>query len=251
MSDSEVSLGPPSSILALLEMRALTEYLSAMAAMPLLDSLLPRGDCHPVIVVPGFMGTRKSTLKLRRTLAMLGYQAFDWQLGRNIGPVGQVEDQLSRRVAQVCDRTGKKPTLIGWSLGGVYARILAHREPDSIRSIITLGSPVRFPHQSTADKLYQRISGQLEHPEHLNHIAAAPPIPASAIYTRLDGIVNWRACLAEQGALAENIRVYGSHCGLGHHPLVLWLIAERLAQPSDQWERFSWRRALQGLQAIA
>jgi pimeloyl-ACP methyl ester carboxylesterase len=167
-------------------------------------------------------------------------------LGRNVGPAGsdgRTDDLLLERVQQVHSRIGEKPSLVGWSLGGVYARILAHRAPDSIRSIITLGSPVRFPFQSTTDKLYQRINGQLEHPEYLNHVAAAPPIPATAIYTRLDGIVPWRACLAEEAALAENIRVYGSHCGLGHHPLVLWIIAERLAQPAGAWQRFSWIRA--------
>lgn len=246
MSDPEGTLGPPSRIQALLELRAIPEYLGSLATTPLLDRF-PRGDRHPVIVVPGFMGTERSTLRLRRTLVMLGYQTFDWRLGRNTGPVGQMENYLLERVLQVYDRTGDKPSLVGWSLGGVYARILAHREPNSIRSIITLGSPVRFPHQSTADKLYQRVSGQLEHPEYLNRIAAPPAIPTTAIYTRLDGIVNWRACLAEEGPLAENIRVYGSHCGLGHHPLVLWLIAERLAQPAGTWQRFSWQRAVSAL----
>ena len=102
MSDSEGILGPPSRIKPLLEFRALPEYLWGLATTPLLGRF-PLGDRHPVIVIPGFMGTEKSTLQLRRALVILGYQTFEWRLGRNTSPVGQVENDLLERVQQVCE----------------------------------------------------------------------------------------------------------------------------------------------------
>ncbi|GAB3287335.1 alpha/beta hydrolase [Parahaliea aestuarii] len=187
------------------------------------------------------MGSAVSTKRLRDFLRSLGYYTFDWRLGRNTGPVGPTEAALLERVQMIHERMGQKPSLVGWSLGGVYARILAQTHPQHLRSVITLGSPLRYPHQSSADSLYRQASGQFEHPEHLMEIDAAPGIPATSIHSRLDGIVNWRACLSEESATSENIRVYGSHCGLGYQPLVHCIIADRLAQPEGAWERFTWR----------
>lgn len=224
-------------------MRSFPEYYAGFSALPLVRCL-PRGDGHPVLVLPGFLLDKSSTLHLRWVVAQLGYRVFDWRLGRNVGPLGHVEEDVLLRIETIRSRTGRKPTLLGWSLGGVYARVIAHTVPDSVRSIITLGSPVQFPHRSTADRLYKQISGQLDHPEYLRFIARAPKVPATAIYSRLDGIVNWQACVAEESDHSENIRLYGSHCGLGYNPAVFLIIADRLAQPEGSWQPFSFRRAL-------
>lgn len=226
-----------------MELRAFPEYYYGLAAMPMVRCL-PSGDGHPVLVLPGFMADKASTMHLRWVIAMLGHKVYDWKLGRNFGPVGHMEEAILRRIEALTRRNGRKPTLIGWSLGGVYARVIAHTAPEKIRSIITLGSPVRFPHRSTADKLYQQMSGQLEHPEYLKTIATPPKVPATAIYSRMDGIVNWQACLADESPTSENIRVFGSHLGLGYNPKVFFIIANRLAQPENGWRRFSYAGAV-------
>ena len=239
MFEKRRPLAPPSLLEALLESRVIPEYVLGSYALPWVH-WLPRGDGHPVLVLPGFMLDKSSTFHLRWTISRLGYRVFDWRLGRNTGPVGHFEDDVLARIRTIRSRTGRKPSLVGWSLGGVYARVLAHRAPDQIRAIITLGSPIRFPHRSTADRLYRKVSGQFDHPEYLRRITAAPSIPTTAIYSRLDGIVNWRACLGEESAVAENVGVLGSHCGLGYNPTVFRIVADRLAQPEGQWARFSW-----------
>ncbi len=224
----------------LLEFRTFPEYVAALAFSSALK-FAPRGDGHAVIVIPGFLGSKHSTLRLRKILIQLGYHTFDWRLGVNRGPVGAIEDALLDKVALLNDRTGRKVSLVGWSLGGVYARMIAHTAPELLRTVITLGSPVRFPHQSRADKLYSWITDHRELPESLRDTPKPASIPITAIHSRLDGIVNWRACLADESCLSENIAVMGSHTGLGHHPLVAWIIADRLSQPEGNWQRFQWK----------
>jgi len=116
--------------------------------------------------------------------------------------------------------------------------VLAHDAPEELRSVITLGSPLRFPHRSAADSLYERISGQDQPPDFVRGIFAAPPVPATSIYSRMDGVVSWRSCLSEEGAQSENIRVCGSHCGLASNARVLWMVADRLSQPEGRWRRY-------------
>jgi pimeloyl-ACP methyl ester carboxylesterase len=232
-------LSPPPLLNTMLEWRSGFEYLGGIFGGPA-RSFFPRGDGHPVLVVPGFMGSGASTQQLRQLLRQLGYRAYDWRLGRNVGPVGHMEEALLARLMYIHERCGRKPSVIGWSLGGVYARILAHSHPEHIRALITLGSPLLHPHQSAADTVYRYVTGEVEHPEHLRGIDAPPAIPATSIYSYLDGIVNWRACLSVKSAISENIRVYGSHCGLGFNLKVHWIIADRLAQAEGAWERFSW-----------
>ena len=227
-------------------MRAVPEYFAAVSCSSLLR-LAPKGDGHAVVVIPGFLGSKYSTLRLRKVLIRLGYHTFDWRLGVNRGPVGGMEDALLEQVVALHARTGRKVSLIGWSLGGVYARVLAHQAPELLRTVITLGSPIRFPHQSAADSLYQWMTGAAEPPEALRTVSKAAAIPTTAIHSRMDGVVNWRACLAQESANSENIAVMGSHCGLGHHPLVSNIIAERLAQYPENWRRFRWHNMLPGL----
>lgn len=232
---------PPSIINTLLELRAGSEYVSGLTSYAAID-YLPRGDGHPVMVVPGFMANEISTQRLRTFLRVMGYDTFDWRQGRNVGRLGPSENTLLARIRMIHERLGKKPSVVGWSLGGVYARILAKNHPHDIRSVITLGSPLVHPQRSAIDHIYRRTTQQppQQHPEQLAGINAAPAVPATSIYSRLDGIVNWRACLSEESPTSENIRVFGSHCGLGFQALVLAIVADRLAQPDGKWERFSW-----------
>jgi pimeloyl-ACP methyl ester carboxylesterase len=232
--DEAEALQPPSKLLLLLEGRALGEYAALMLSWPFL-SRLPRGDGHPVLVLPGFMASDLSTRPLRGALKRLGYDAHGWGLGRNTGASRAVRDGMRLRLEQLQARAGRKVSLIGWSLGGVYARELARNAPAQVRRVITLGSPINgHPHANNADALYRQFNGLTAAPvdwEGFNRRRVAPPVPCTAVYSRTDGVVAWRCSLEDQAPNTENVEVSGSHFGLGVNPQVLRVIAARLAQP--------------------
>jgi len=238
---------PPSRQLLLLEARAIWEMGAFFATYPLLR-LGPRGDGHPVLVLPGLAASDRSTRPLRSFLNDRGYRAHGWKLGPNQGPLPGFEQKLQRRLAELCTRHGQKVSLIGWSLGGIFARELARSTPAQVRGVITLGSPFAGDARaSNASKLYERLSaGSTVDARRRAQMREPLPVPATAIYTRSDGIVAWQGCLEQPGPLAENIEVEGSHCGLGHNPVVLHAIADRLAQADGRWRPFD-RSGLKGL----
>jgi pimeloyl-ACP methyl ester carboxylesterase len=212
-----------------------------LAARPALQCL-PSGDGHPVLVLPGLLADDASTRIMRRTLRRLGYRVHGWRLGRNIGPTEECVNGMRDRVAELSDRYGRPMSIVGWSLGGIFARDIARRTPESVRQVITLGSPFRLERgsQTRAQRVFDRYSHL--HVEHRNFPLEADGlplgVPATSIYSHLDGIVHWQACLNLPGERCENIAVYASHLGLGHHPAVLYAIADRLAQPEGTWEPF-------------
>lgn len=230
---------PPSRELLMLEGRAWWELAGLIAAYPLLR-LSPRGDGHPVLVLPGLAASDESTRPLRRFLAEQGWAAHGWRLGPNHGPRPGAEQRMQERLAEVAERHGRKVSLVGWSLGGIFAREMARRAPHHVRQVITLGSPFAgAPRASNAWQLYERLSGQRadDWPQR-EAMKQPPPVPATAIYSRSDGVVAWQGCLEREGPTSENIEVHASHCGLGHHPAVLHAIADRLAQPEGDWKPF-------------
>jgi pimeloyl-ACP methyl ester carboxylesterase len=151
--------------------------------------------------------------------------------------------QLRERLTEIHQRSGRKVSLVGWSLGGIYARDLALQLPELIRSVITLGSP--FAGDITASNargVYEALSGETLQDvsaEDLSALAGELPVPTTSIYSRSDGIVNWRTCLVRTSDRAENIEVHlASHIGLGVNAAVLWAVADRLAQAEDQFRQF-------------
>ncbi|MFP5357183.1 MAG: alpha/beta fold hydrolase [Gammaproteobacteria bacterium] len=228
----------PSPLLLALEARAPWEYLAGVAAQPLLRHT-PRGDGHPVLVLPGMAASDVSTRPLRAFLRARGYHAHGWKLGRNTGNRERYE-RLALRLLALHARHGRRVSLIGWSLGGIVARELAKQHPQAVRQVITLGSPFAGPARaSNAWRLYEWLSGQRteDGPAH-RALREPPPVPVSAVYSRSDGIVAWQSCRETPGPQRENIEVIASHCGLGHHPAVLNAVADRLAQPEGQWAPF-------------
>ena len=203
----------------------------------------PRGDGHPVLVLPGLGAGDASTLIVRRTLRRLGYRGYGWGLGVNHGPTPRVVEEVPARVAELHERHGRRVSVIGWSLGGIYAHAAARAHPGLVRQVVTLGSPIRISHpaQTRAMTYYQRHAHK-HVPDHLlppSELSQPPlAVPATSILSTWDGIVSWRACLHEPGDRRENIGVAGSHFGLGQHPAVLWAIADRLAQPEGTWQPF-------------
>jgi hypothetical protein len=233
--------GPPLTYYLTEPPRAVAEYGLHLVAAPL-RLAMPRGDGHPVMVLPGFLASDGSTRTMHRVLRRLGYRVHGWRMGRNIGPTAKVTTGLRNRLDELHYRYGRRITLVGWSLGGIFARHLTRMAPDSVRQVITLGSPFRIAdhRQSRARWLYSRYAhlhvGDWQLP--LEQGYGPLPVPTTSVYSRHDGIVAWQICLNEPSPHAENIAVISSHLGLGHHPATLWAIADRLAQPEGTWTRF-------------
>jgi pimeloyl-ACP methyl ester carboxylesterase len=239
MAASPRRIAPPSRLLLLAEGRALWEAGAAVALWPLLQ-LAPRGDGHPVLVLPGLVASDMSTKLLRRYLQGRGYDAQGWGLGRNLGPRTGIEEGMVRKLESMQAESGRKVSLIGWSLGGVYARLLASSRPELVRSVTTLGSPFTGSARATnAWRVYEGVSGQSsEDPRRMKHVRPTPPVPTTSIFSRSDGVVAWRCSVEEAGPQSENIEVIASHLGLGAHPAVLYALADRLAQPEGAWKPF-------------
>src|SRR3954449_5671806 len=222
----------------LAEARSVFELNSSLLLSPLLLRA-PRGDGHPVLALPGFLASDLSMAPMRRYLKELGYDAYAWNNGRNIGGVLRMRAALRDRLAAVHAATGRKVSVVGWSLGGIYARDLALQAPDMVRSVITLGSPFADDVRATnATRLYETLSGEtVEHNSELTRaIAGDLPVPVTSIYSRSDGIVNWRTSLLRPSDTAENIEVrLASHIGLGVNAAALWAVADRLAQAEGEF----------------
>src|SRR5437867_10106527 len=163
-------------------------------------------------------------------------------MGRNLGAVASKRGALRDLLTRIHLETGRKVSLIGWSLGGVYARDLALQAPDMVRSVVTLGSPFANDIRATnATRLYEALSGEAveDNAELRIAIAGDLPVPTTSIFSRTDGVVNWQTCLLRPSDTAENIEVYlASHIGLGVNPAALWAVADRLAQPEGQFRQF-------------
>jgi pimeloyl-ACP methyl ester carboxylesterase len=242
---------PPAPRLLALENLALVEYATFLAAAPFLA--LPRdGDDHPVLVVPGFTASDRSTQLLRAVLARRGYQVHGWNLGPNVGPHPYIVQGLQQRLASLRQQHRARVSIIGWSLGGIYARELARANPAAVRQVITLGSPFRFRagDRGAASGLYDAVGPKAEpFPGRMTdeHLRPPLPVPSSSIYSRTDGVVRWHACIDSAGPERENIEVIGTHSGLGVNVAALAAICDRLAQPDGQWAPFRPPRTLRHL----
>ncbi len=191
-------LRPPGLSLLLAEVRGIFEFNASLMLSPLLMGA-PRGDGHPVLTLPGFLASDLSMAPMRRYLKELGYDAYAWNNGRNIGGV------LRMRV-------------------------------------VTLGSPFANDIRATnATRLYEALSGEAveDNADLRTALAGDLPVPTTSIYSRTDGVVNWRTCLLRPSDTAENIEVYlASHIGLGVNAAALWAVADRLAQSEGQFRQF-------------
>jgi pimeloyl-ACP methyl ester carboxylesterase len=232
---------PPGLGLMLAEARGIFEFNASLLLSPLLMRA-PRGDGHPVLALPGFLASDLSMAPMRRYLRELGYDAYGWKMGRNVGGFARMRTALRDRLAEIHAATGRKVSIIGWSLGGVYARDLALQAPELVRYVVTLGSPFAGNVRATnATRLYEAMSGEAveDNSELRGAIAGDLPVPTSSIYSRTDGVVNWRTCRLRASETAENIEVYlASHVGLGVNAAALWATADRLAQAEGQFTQF-------------
>jgi hypothetical protein len=235
--------GPSAGLFLTEPVRGLVDLAALLVAAPWLATA-PRGDGHGVLVLPGLLASDTSTLPLRVYLGWLGYDVRGWDLGRNRGPTEEVLAGMPRALLAHARRTGGPVSLVGWSLGGIYARELARRDAKHVRQVITLGSPFAMQdprRQSRVDGPYRRLS-------HLHADGARLPtseqrarpigVPSTSVYSRLDGVVSWQACREPETGSHQNVEVRCSHLGFGVDPATLWLIADRLALPAGQHRPF-------------
>jgi pimeloyl-ACP methyl ester carboxylesterase len=250
MAQRHAHVGKPRLIHQLIEPRALLEMVALPGCLPLL-ARTPRGDGHPVLLLPGFMADEVTLVALKLFLENRGYDVHTWGFGRNVGFSSRHAAALEQRIRYLHHRSGRKVSLVGWSLGGMFAMYGAHEAPECIRTVITLGSPVSFDpagsqSPSWIKALYRLISHPMGTAAHVSHLRAkklrsrkALPVSMSCVYSLSDGVVPpQEATIDGDPALHENIRVPGSHIGLGFNPIVLWILADRLAQPEGSWRPF-------------
>jgi pimeloyl-ACP methyl ester carboxylesterase len=190
------------------------------------------------------MGDDRSTAPLRWFLTGRGYRAMPWRLGRNLGPTDEIIDGMDALLGRFAT-TVQPISIVGWSLGGIFARELAYSHASVVRAVITLASPFQL-HAGERDltnaaEVYDSVSAL--HSPRANRLVPFEgrppmPVPTTNIYTRADGVVPWQSCVDIDGDRCENIGIPGSHAGLGHNPVALAVIADRLAQPDGSWRPY-------------
>ncbi len=252
-------VGPPRLINSLLELRALFEMALLPAALPLLLNA-PRGDGHPVLLIPGFLADEKSLIALKLFLQSKNYDVHTWGLGRNLGFRSKHASALPQKIRYLHHITGRKVSLVGWSLGGVFSLYGAESTLECVRSIVTLGSPVSVDAAGSQSPravkaMYRLASHHLGAAAHVMQPRAKKlrerrrlAIPTSCLYSLGDGVVPpQEATIDGDPTLHENIQVPGSHLGLGFNGIVLAIVADRLAQPEGDWKPFQPRGLLERL----
>ncbi|MGI9051338.1 MAG: esterase/lipase family protein [Ilumatobacteraceae bacterium] len=241
---TERRVRPPSCSRRLLETTVWPFEAAAFWGLQPLLRTMGRGDEHPVLLLPGFAAGDRSTVPLRWVLRGQGYWAHAWQLGRNIGPTKRAVSGMRRRLEELHGKQGRRVSIVGQSLGGIYARMLARESPELVRQVITLGSPYRMVEgdRSSAQRYWRHVEhlhdGDLPLRSVAEHDRPALVVPATSIYSRSDGIARWQTCIDVVGPLAENIEVYGSHVGMGVNPAVVYAVLDRLGQPEDDRQPF-------------
>lgn len=227
----------------------------ASLSLPPTQSFLehaPKGNRHPVIVIPGFTANDRSTKLLRNYLRGLGYNVTGWRQGVNMGVRPAKIERVVQMIAKAVDRTGTKASLVGQSLGGIFGREIAKAFPELIEQVICLGSP--FSDTSGGSSRVSKIY-EYHNPDHLTKseqfenenwdLPTPPTTPMTAVYSRWDGVCHWSACMQSQGhERCENVEVHSSHTGMGVNASVLYLVGDRLAQAGKEWTPFKAPRDL-------
>lgn len=206
-------------MLQMLEGRIGLEASQLILQLPMLRLSAKRGQGEPVIVLPGFMADDNSTLILRQYLNSIGYKAIPWGLGVNNRPMLSLLPEMQKLIDKTIGRYGEPVRLVGWSRGGIISRELARDTPEKVVRVVTIGSPVKGGvGASSIGALVQRTVGMSSQAmSNLLRERNERPIkvPVRAIYSKLDGVVNWRACIDDDTKDIEHYEINGSHVGMG------------------------------------
>jgi len=252
MSESNSKIKRPSIVWSLTEAsRALLEF-GIYYPYKILHRRPKIGDGHPVLFLPGFLASDKSMIPLRKFVYGLGYQVYGWGSGRNLAKVENL-DLLIEKIENLYVKYNKQVSIVGWSLGGVFARQIAKAKPHLVRQIITMGSPFKgITKPNNAKWMYDiltRGEGTASiDPDLIADLPMPAPVPTTAIYSKEDGIVPWQVCMEQyETAIHQNIQVRGSHLGMGVNPSILYIIADRLQYSDDNWTHFEANNQFQDL----
>lgn len=193
---------------------------------------IERGSGQPVVVYPGYLTGDISSLRLRRSLRAAGYAAYGWELGQNRGARSDLLDRLGQRLADVVDRHGEPATLVGWSLGGIFARELAKQRPDLVRAVITLGSPFSgHPRANNAWRIYEAFNDHpVDNPPISSNLAEKPPVPTIAVWSPIDGIVSPEAARGQPHESDRQVELRERHLSLARAQAGIGLIGRLLAE---------------------
>jgi pimeloyl-ACP methyl ester carboxylesterase len=239
---AEVVQRPSLALLAAEPFRAAMEF--AWHKLARSDDTQP-GDGHPVVIFPGLGAGGNSVAPLCAHCRSLGYDAFDWGQGFNTGPQGDLDawlHTLKLKVVNLLAGHSAPATLIGWSLGGLYAREIGKLMAPHIRQVITLGTPfnAKVDH-SNVGWLFRMLSGSSSalSPALSRRLRTPPPLRTTSIYSRSDGVVAWETCRHDKRSkLVHDIEVNSSHIGMGWNRDVLAAVADRLGQPPGTWRQY-------------
>jgi pimeloyl-ACP methyl ester carboxylesterase len=234
-----LALKAPGLLHLALEARAPFELWASILSLPFL-SQVQKGDGQPVVVFPGLAAGDLSTFPMRRFFDHLGYPSYGWDQGLNAGPRDGVLAACKQRIIDIHAKHGRAVSLVGWSLGGLYAREMAKLLPGRVRQVVTLGSPFAGNAQAThAWRIFEALSGhKATDPQLQKRLRTAPNVPTTSIYSKSDGVVAWQCSVQSGGKQTENIEVSASHFGIGMNPCSLFALADRLAQPEGSWQPF-------------
>jgi pimeloyl-ACP methyl ester carboxylesterase len=251
---------PPSAHKLMMELPRATKEMISLTDLRWLSQLkkAPRGDGHAVMTLPGFGGGDGCMALMRFYLNSIGYEAHPWGLGTNLTKdkaqtlddvlafCEKMENDIVQRIERIANDSGEKVSLVGWSMGGIYANSIAQTHPDLVRQIITLGSPIGDPRGTSVWNIMKTIlRGNI--PDHLQNVdgwlarrdqQGERKVRTSIIYSEHDGAVSKEAAIIDDHHMVENIHVPSSHVGFAHNPLVYWVIADRLSQSHDDWQNF-------------
>ncbi|MES2951208.1 MAG: alpha/beta fold hydrolase [Pseudomonadota bacterium] len=226
---------PPLALLGVEPLRAALEF--AWQRLGKSDPANP-GDGHPVVIFPGLGADGHLVATLREHCRALGYDAFDWGQGFNTGPKGDLDAWLHTLKSQVADLLKgqtQQATLIGWSLGGLYAREIGKLMAPHVRQVITIGTPFNADADHThVGWLFRLLSGHATEidPALRKRLRTPPPVRTTSIYSRSDGVVAWQTCCHDKRSrLVDDIEVDSSHIGMCWNRDVLAAVADRLAHP--------------------
>ncbi|WP_029526772.1 alpha/beta fold hydrolase [Polaromonas glacialis] len=236
---------PPLTLLATEPWRAALEFLSSRFSDVGQRKMVPAGDGHPVIIFPGLATDSSAIAPLRDYCESLGYSTLDWGRGFNTGPKGDLDRWLADLAAHTADLLGGhqgKATLIGWSLGGMYAREVGKLLAPQVRQVITIGTPFNAEADHTnVGWLFRLLSGTSAaiDPALSQRLRTPPPLPTTSIYSRSDGVVAWETCRhARPARQVQDIEIKGSHIGMGWNPAVLQIVGDRLGQHPANWQPY-------------
>jgi len=237
-----MTLKIPHNISLICDTRFIFEMGEYLLSLPELKSK-HTGNNDIILVLPGFLTGDFCTSPMRTFLNSIGFNAKGWNLGINMGPTNEVMAGVTDRIKYLNDKYGKQISIVGWSLGGIYAREISKRIPDSIKQVITLGTPFNGLNASNIIEYFEEngINGlDTLTPNAVNQLHVSPPMPYMSIYSKSDELIHWKSCVVnDHSSMSESFEIDSSHFGLCHNPSTIDIVANRLSQDIENWKPYS------------